>query len=159
MRVVAVAVVLALALTVLASVTLRERAPLALRADSSAPAFVGVETAVKKGSKPAQISVDVPVGENGDLLIAILATDGEPTLTDPVGWTLVDSGTAQGDKATLGIWRRIADGSEPRLPRRLRLRRRPALPRSLGYRRSPRSQGKGPRRSLWIPRRGRTATC
>lgn len=62
------------------------------------------------------ISISVPSGiESGDLLIAAVSVSGTvaSNLEDPVpGWTLlgVDS---YSDKIALGVWTRVATGSEP----------------------------------------------
>lgn len=83
--------------------------------DNSTPTFVGQET-TQVGSDATSITIDVPAGSTGDLLIAALAVDGETTtINPPTGWVSVDQGnTSGGANATgLAIFRRIASGSEP----------------------------------------------
>jgi uncharacterized repeat protein (TIGR01451 family) len=85
-------------------------------------AFVASATAVKAAdaTNPQEISVPVPAGSVGNVLIAIITTDG-PTDVAPVdaaAWTLLDrsatTGGAPGDlfQATVGVWYRVATGTE-----------------------------------------------
>ena len=109
LRIASAVLALALAFTVFMAATL----PLSLRANSTAPDFVDVRTAAKRSSSnPQVITVDVPPGESGDLLIALVALARDRTPEAPAGWTLIDSGIAAEDEARLAIWYRVADGSE-----------------------------------------------
>lgn len=85
--------------------------------------FVGANTGVKASdaSNPQEVVVAVPSGSAGDVLLAIVTTDG-PTDVAPVdttAWTLLGvaatSGPLTGDlsQATAGMWYRVATGSEP----------------------------------------------
>ena len=105
---------LTLAFLLFAIATREPHAPPLASATGDAPAWVGGETALKVGSgNPQTIAVAVPAGQAGDLLIAIVATDGDRAIVAPDGWTrLAASGTAANDRATLGLWYRLADGSE-----------------------------------------------
>jgi uncharacterized repeat protein (TIGR01451 family) len=96
---------------------------LTVSADPATPiAFVGATTAVKAAdaTNPQEIDVTVPAGSTGDVLVAIVTTDG-PTDVAPVDtaeWTLISSGTMGGlggdlTDSTAGMWYHIATGSEP----------------------------------------------
>ncbi|MBN1873625.1 MAG: VWA domain-containing protein, partial [Anaerolineae bacterium] len=77
------------------------------------PAFESLATATA-GSDTTSLTINKPSGTTeGDLLIAILSTDGNETLSPPSGWTEIDRGTAQGNAATLGVWYKVAGVSEP----------------------------------------------
>ncbi len=67
------------------------------------------------GGSTTQIVINKPAGTTtGDLLIAAVATDGNTsaTLSAPAGWTLIDRSN-QGGEVSLGVWWKIAGGSEP----------------------------------------------
>jgi hypothetical protein len=59
-------------------------------------------------------TLDMPASvASGDLLIAILVCDGNPTFTWPAGWTSLHTGTVSGGSAAKVEARyRVADGSE-----------------------------------------------
>ncbi len=62
---------------------------------------------------PATLSLTLPVPANtkmGDMLIALISTDGNPTLTTPAGWDLEDD---IGNTAKSFIYRRLSPGGEP----------------------------------------------
>ncbi len=64
-----------------------------------------------------RITVTTPAGQQGDLLVAILVTAEGRSPVSLTGWTLIDTGTTDSADvdadATLAVWYRIADGSEP----------------------------------------------
>jgi hypothetical protein len=62
---------------------------------------------------PETLSLELPVPEStadGDMLLALISTDGNPTMTSPVGWDLEDE---IGGTAKSFIYRRLSPGSEP----------------------------------------------
>jgi len=69
----------------------------------------------KAGSDTASITISTPDTNEGDLLIAAVATDGDTSssLAAPGGedWTLIDR-TAFSGAVTLGAWWKLADASE-----------------------------------------------
>ena len=72
-----------------------------------------MKTAEKRRSGGQQrIEIATPPGNAGDLLIAVVALARDRTIVAPAGWTLIDSGVADEDEARLGVWYRVADGSE-----------------------------------------------
>lgn len=83
---------------------------------SNAPTFVGVENAVN-GNNVTSLSINVPNGNIDDVLIATIATDGNTSFSTPTGWILIDDaegvGQAPSNAATLAVYYRITDGSEP----------------------------------------------
>ncbi|MEN0048852.1 MAG: T9SS type A sorting domain-containing protein [Bacteroidota bacterium] len=83
---------------------------------NSAPAFIGVENATN-GNNVTNLSINVPNGNIDDVLIATIATDGNTNFSTPSGWTLVDNaegvGQAASGAATLAVYYRIVDGTEP----------------------------------------------
>ncbi|MEM1326554.1 MAG: SdrD B-like domain-containing protein [Bacteroidota bacterium] len=80
------------------------------------PAFVSVANSLSS-SDVTSLTITVPAGNLDDLLLATVVTDGNTSFSTPSGWQLIDPtdgvGTASGDNATLAIYFRIADGSEP----------------------------------------------
>ena len=71
-------------------------------------------TEAKAASDTASITISTPDTNEGDLLIAAVATDGDTSLSlaDPGGWTEIyvdDNGT----ETTLGVWWKLAGASEP----------------------------------------------
>ena len=89
--------------------------------DGPGPDFVAVDTQTKRTSDdPAQITVNVPPGEAGDLLIAVVAVRAttlarmDPrAISTPSGWVGIDHGTTDANATTLGVWRRFAVDAEP----------------------------------------------
>ena len=62
---------------------------------------------------PETLSLELPVPDpvrSGDLLLALISTDGNPTITKPVGWDLEDE---IGGTAKSFIYRRLSPGGEP----------------------------------------------
>lgn len=62
---------------------------------------------------PSTLSLTLPVPLNtqsGDMLLALISTDSNPTLTEPVGWDLEDE---IGGTAKSFIYRRLSPGGEP----------------------------------------------
>lgn len=49
---------------------------------------------------------------SGDLLIATVSVDGNLTITPPAGWSSINQGQSSGNSTTLGLWYRVADGTE-----------------------------------------------
>lgn len=69
----------------------------------------------QRDSGTTNINISLPPGTaDGDLLIATVATDGETdaSLTAPSGWTLLHR-QASADDVSLGVWWKVAGGSEP----------------------------------------------
>lgn len=89
--------------------------------DGTGPAFVAVDTQTKRTSDdPPQITVNVPAGEAGDLLIAVVAVRAttlarmDPrAISAPSGWVGIDHGTTDANATTLGVWHRFAGDAEP----------------------------------------------
>jgi len=70
-------------------------------------------TEAKLTSNGTSLDIDVPPGYAADdLLIAVVAPDGDESLAAPAGWTLVDAGTGDA-RVTLGVWWKLAAASEP----------------------------------------------
>ena len=69
----------------------------------------------KKGaSDGTSLTIDTPSGTGqGDLLIAVVATDASETISPPAGegWTQIDQGDGS-NQVTLGVWWKIAGASE-----------------------------------------------
>ncbi|MFT5321676.1 MAG: hypothetical protein ACI934_001834, partial [Pseudohongiellaceae bacterium] len=64
------------------------------------------ETKVGGGTS---ITLASPAGTAvGDLLVAIISTDGNPTITPPGTWTTINQGPAAGNAARLGVFYRVA---------------------------------------------------
>ena len=62
-------------------------------------------------SEIISLILPVPGGiTNNDALVALISTDGDPTLTPPAGWTLINS---IGGTAKAFLYYRISSGSEP----------------------------------------------
>ena len=69
-----------------------------------------------------EVSIPVPPGASGDLLVAILGVPGNPNTSGPEGWTAVPGfdgfngamcqSDGQGTACQLAVFYRIADGSE-----------------------------------------------
>jgi hypothetical protein len=62
---------------------------------------------------PETLSLTLPVPdptEDGDMLLALISTDGNPTMTPPAGWDLEDQ---IGGTAKSFIYRRLSPGGEP----------------------------------------------
>jgi type II secretory pathway pseudopilin PulG len=59
------------------------------------------------------INVPKPAGTiQGDLLVAVVVTDGSTTISSPTGWTPIDRGNSS-NQVTLGVWYTQAGASEP----------------------------------------------
>ncbi len=81
---------------------------------ASAPVFAGYADQ-KVNVDSTAIALFVPSGTSaGDLLVAVVATDGNNTdsLLAAADWTAVDIGDRVG-KVTLGVWWKVAAASEP----------------------------------------------
>ncbi|QDU57436.1 PilW family protein [Aeoliella mucimassa] len=60
------------------------------------------------------LNLPVPTGHaTGDLLIAVVATDGQTSFQNVNGWTVLVSQSNDTAQCTLGIWYRIASSTEP----------------------------------------------
>jgi len=63
--------------------------------------------------EPETLSLTLPVPsqtQSGDMLLALISTDGNPTMTEPIGWDLEDQ---IGGTAKSFIYRRLSPGNEP----------------------------------------------
>ena len=89
--------------------------------DGPGPDFVAVHTAIKATSDgDPEISVEVPPGDTGDLLIAVVAVRATTRVTmdaraisAPSGWDAIDHGATDANATTLGLWYRFAVDAEP----------------------------------------------
>lgn len=89
--------------------------------DGPGPDFVAIRTAVKAMSaSPSEIAIQVPPGETGDLLIAVVAvragrraTTDARAISTPPGWEAINHGTTDAEATTLGVWYRVAGDAEP----------------------------------------------
>lgn len=82
----------------------------------TATGFVNLEscTEAKVGSDLQTISIPVPASTaSGDLLVAVVMTDGSEDLIGPLGWIPVTERTAGNNDGTLAVFKRTSDGSEP----------------------------------------------
>ncbi len=63
----------------------------------------------RTSSDTANVIVPSPAGTAlGDYLLAVVAVDGNPTMTTPTGWTVIDVGVSNTNDATLAVYGRIA---------------------------------------------------
>lgn len=71
-------------------------------------------TATDLGAADATLHlINMPATVNvGDLLIALIAVDGNPTITTPSGWTLLNSTPATVAVVKAAVYYKVADGSE-----------------------------------------------
>ncbi|MEM7229139.1 MAG: prepilin-type N-terminal cleavage/methylation domain-containing protein [Planctomycetota bacterium] len=69
-------------------------------------------TLQKEPTKTQRIDMTTPTANEGDLLIAAVATDGSESITAGTGWTRIDM-QDDGSKVTLGVWWKLATASEP----------------------------------------------
>jgi hypothetical protein len=67
------------------------------------------EPVIESDTLSLTLPVPVPT-KSGDMLIALISTDGNPTMTKPVGWDLEDE---IGGSAKSFIYRRLSPGGEP----------------------------------------------
>ncbi len=76
------------------------------------PTFEGVETKTVKGNN---ITVSVPTGSVGDLLVAAIGFNNGGNITTPEGWTILQNGSiGNGNKqSSLFVYWRVADVTEP----------------------------------------------
>lgn len=89
--------------------------------DGPGPDFIAESTAVKATSDgDPEISVEVPPGDTGDLLIAVVAVRAakrDPLyardISTPSGWEAIDHGATDANATTLGLWYRFAVDAEP----------------------------------------------
>jgi len=72
-------------------------------------------TEAKNGADVQTIAIPVPAATAlGDLLVAVVATDGQETInSDSPLWTKLAEVTAGNNDATLAVWKKVSDGSEP----------------------------------------------
>ncbi|HFA49098.1 MAG TPA: hypothetical protein ENJ95_08780, partial [Bacteroidetes bacterium] len=79
------------------------------------PMFEEVEVA--NSTEVNSINVNVPpLTAEGDLLLAVVVTDGVENIDTPAGWTLLDignGGAAGTEGPTLAVFHKFASGSEP----------------------------------------------
>ncbi|MEM9848715.1 MAG: SdrD B-like domain-containing protein [Bacteroidota bacterium] len=82
----------------------------------SVPVFVGFASSIS-GGNVSSLAINVPSGNTNDLLIAAIATDSNTDFTTPPNWILVDASEGEGqttdNAATLAVYYRVADSSEP----------------------------------------------
>lgn len=74
------------------------------------PTFVGIETSLATNNN---ISVLVPPGAIGDVLIAVIFTQGGKNIHTPTGWTLIEYDYMGSLGPALGVYWKIVDGTEP----------------------------------------------
>jgi type II secretory pathway pseudopilin PulG len=69
----------------------------------------------KVGSDTTSVTISTPATNEGDLLIAAVATDGSTAISPqiPGNWTQINQGSDLSNQVTLGAWQRIASASEP----------------------------------------------
>lgn len=82
----------------------------------TATGFVNLEscTEAKVGSNLLTITIPVPASTaSGDLLLTVLMTDANEDLEAPLGWEYITEVTAGDNDGTLGLFKRISNGSEP----------------------------------------------
>ena len=82
------------------------------------PAFAdvgyGSQSTASTSGNTTSLTINRPASTAaGDLLLATIATDGNPTISAPAGWTQIDQGPAAGNAARLAVFYRIAGASEP----------------------------------------------
>ena len=78
--------------------------------------FVGVDSECNDndGGSATSITVNVPSGSIDDLLIAAVSTDNREIINTPTGWTFLQGQrTSGGGNASLYVFYRLVDGSEP----------------------------------------------
>lgn len=86
------------------------------------PTFVGVQSG-RNGSPQGtgSLTLDVPAGASGDLLVAIVGVKLNPSTTTPAGWTPIIAGfngcttaseSGTGIRGQLSTWWKVSDGSE-----------------------------------------------
>ncbi len=69
--------------------------------------FAGCEQ--RTGNNLSNIDVPAPSATAvGDYLVAVVATDGNPTMTTPTGWTVINVGVSNTNDATLAVYGRMA---------------------------------------------------
>jgi len=73
--------------------------------------YIEPHTEAKTSSDTTSLTISTPTTDEGDLLIAAVATDGGTTISPPFGWTEINQG-ANGSEVTLGAWYKIAGSSE-----------------------------------------------
>ena len=71
-------------------------APLLAAPLAAQPTFVGVETG-ENGEGPTSLTIDVPSGAVGDLLLAVIGVEVNPSTPTPTGWTAVPGFTGFND--------------------------------------------------------------
>ncbi len=86
--------------------------------DTNFPAFAGLASDTDPGNVTTLTVARPADTQANDLLIFVLAKDGNGAIDTPTGggtWTLINEGacTGGGGPCRLGVWRRIAGGSEP----------------------------------------------
>jgi len=74
------------------------------------PQFVAVQT--NTGTTGTSLTINVPAGNVGDLLLLAVSAAGSSTINTPAGWNLVDGGLCNGSVCYLAVFSRIATGTE-----------------------------------------------
>ena len=80
-----------------------------------APQFVAVQTNATGTTGTNSLTIDVPAGNVGDLLLLVVSKDGNSAIGIPTGWTLVNRGACAGGgggACYLGVFQRTATGAE-----------------------------------------------
>jgi len=68
----------------------------------------------KQGTNVNSTTISTPINATeGDYMIAVIATDDNETLTEPVGWTVIDEAFGSGNALTLGVYERFVTAGEP----------------------------------------------
>lgn len=76
--------------------------------------YEGCTEAKSGGSNVTSLSPAVPAGTvSGDLLITSISVDGSHVINTPAGWTAIDNNVVGAGAVTLGVFYRVADGTEP----------------------------------------------
>ena len=75
------------------------------------PVLEGVQSDCKNST--TSITINVPSGNVGDLLIALIGTDDDENINTPSGWTSILVANAGISGPTLAVFYRVTDGSEP----------------------------------------------
>ena len=71
-------------------------------------------TEAKQTANATTVTIPVPAATAlGDLLVAVVMTDGNEDINGDGVWTKITEVTAGNNDGTLGLWKKISDGAEP----------------------------------------------
>lgn len=71
-------------------------------------------TEAKSGSDVSNINLGVPASVAlGDLLVAVITTDGQEVMNATAGWSLLTQATMNNNDGTLAVYTRVSNGAEP----------------------------------------------